>query len=394
MTMVAPHQNISTNPIESYEVLAFYKFKSNSELKLSSNSDKEDLKLAQKSIQEWCLSINAMGCIIIAHEGINGTICFPCNASNVNDSEFTKELIKEQPYLSNIRMNISYSTKQIFHRLKVKIKSEIVTMGVCSSSSSNSINDDCNNNTENIESNTALLCNPSKKVGTHVKPEQWDNLLDDPNVLVIDTRNTYEIQMGTFQNAINPNTQSFRDFPSWFNNTLSKNYNNSKDDDTTKRASEPLLQSPPKAIAMFCTGGIRCEKATSYALFSNLFHESIPIYHLEGGILSYLNSKSSVPKEKSKFIGECYVFDQRVALSHGLQCTKTYTQCYACRMPLKIGQDTVDDCNYYEFGLSCKYCYKNLSTEQRERFYDRQKQIDLANLNGRVHIHDPKYIGL
>lgn len=145
---------------------------------------------------------------------------------------------------------------------------------------------------------------------------------------------------------------------------------------------------------MFCTGGIRCEKATSYALFSNLFHESIPIYHLEGGILSYLNSKSSVPKEKSKFIGECYVFDQRVALSHGLQCTKTYTQCYACRMPLKIGQDTVDDCNYYEFGLSCKYCYKNLSTEQRERFYDRQKQIDLANLNGRVHIHDPKYIGL
>jgi len=296
--------------------------------------------------------------------------------------------IKVHPYLSNIRMNISYCTKQIFHRLKVKIKSEIVTMGACSNSNSCNINDNCNTSPENSESNSALLCNPSKKVVTHVNPEQWDNLLEDPNVLVIDTRNTYEIQMGTFQNAINPYTQSFREFPSWFNQ-FSKNYNSkNENDDVTKRSPEPLLQPPPKAIAMFCTGGIRCEKATSYALYSNLFDESIPIYHLEGGILSYLNS---VPKDKSKFIGECYVFDQRVAVSYGLQCTKTYTQCYACRMPLKIGEETVDDCKY-EYGLACKYCYMDLTKEQRERFLDRQKQIDLANVNGRFHIHDPKYI--
>merc|ERR1719296_242564 len=144
-------------------------------------------------------------------------------------------------------MNISYSTKQIFHRLKVKIKSEIVTMGACNT------------------------CNPSKQVGEHITPKEWDTLLDDPNVLVIDTRNTYEIQMGTFQHAINPNTLHFRDFPSWFNQ-LSNN-----------------CEEQPRAIAMFCTGGIRCEKATSYALCNQLFDNNVPIYHLQGGILSYLN---------------------------------------------------------------------------------------------------------
>merc|ERR1712157_369389 len=143
----------------------------------------------------------------------------------------------------------------------------------------------------------------------------------------------------------------------------------------------------PKAVAMFCTGGIRCEKATSYALYHNLFGPSIPIYHLEGGILSYLNK---VPSDKSKFKGECFVFDQRVSVCHGLQSSTSYTQCYACRMPLKIGEDTDDNDDRYVFGLSCKYCYDNLTEDQRERFYDRQRQIDLANKKGRLHIHDPK----
>ena len=248
-----PKNNDSTKSEEQHQVVAFYRFKSNND-----EPQNEDLKHQQKSIQDWCLSKQAMGCIILAHEGINGTICFPCDNNKVS----REELISEQPFFANSIMNISYCNKQIFHRLKVKIKSEIVTM---------------NKDT----------CNPSKQVGKHITPEEWDILLDDPNVLVIDTRNTYEVQMGTFRNALNPNTHNFRDFPLWLDQLSCK--------------------PQPKAIAMFCTGGIRCEKATSYALCNHLF-DKVPIYHLQGGILSYLNT---IPPEKSKFIGEDYLLLQK-----------------------------------------------------------------------------------
>ncbi|PRD17825.1 UNVERIFIED_CONTAM: UPF0176 protein [Trichonephila clavipes] len=196
---------------------------------------------------------------------------------------------------------------------------------------------------------------PREVVGTYVKPADWNALISDPEVILIDTRNDYEIEIGTFQNAVDPNTKTFREFPAW--------------------AKENLDPEKHKKVAMFCTGGIRCEKSTAY-MKEQGFDE---VFHLEGGILKYLEE---VPKEETMWEGECFVFDNRVAVNHDLQ-KGSYDQCHACRMP--ITEEEKQKPEYME-GVSCHHCHDSLTEEQRARFAERQKQIELAQARGEGHI--------
>ncbi len=196
---------------------------------------------------------------------------------------------------------------------------------------------------------------PREVVGTYVKPADWNALISDPEVILIDTRNDYEIEIGTFQNAVDPKTKTFREFPAW--------------------AKENLDPEKHKKVAMFCTGGIRCEKSTAY-MKEQGFDE---VFHLEGGILKYLEE---VPKEETMWEGECFVFDNRVAVNHDLQ-KGSYDQCHACRMP--ITEEEKQKPEYME-GVSCHHCHDSLTEEQRARFAERQKQIELAQARGEGHI--------
>jgi len=308
-----------------------------------------------------------------------------------------------------------------------------------------------NDTTERTLKNTDTIVNPNGLVGTYVKPgEDWDRLLLDPDVVVIDTRNRYEVEIGTFENAISPDTDNFNQFPQWLqrfsstcqnveshgnnstaltdgqgdehdatvpcnnaeqprlpsqcainSNSISTNYNspntrtsnittntNARSTKPVPTTSMPIVTKKPKAVAMFCTGGIRCEKATSYALASKLFPPDVPIYHLEGGILSYLDSHPNAD-EGSRWKGECFVFDQRVALTHGLRSSEAYNSCHGCRRPVrredKIGED-------YLQGVYCSQCKGEMTERQKTRFEERERQMELAQELGHTHIHDPKEI--
>ena len=234
--------------------------------------------------------------------------------------------------LLNIEIKYSSTDKQPFHRMKVRLKKEIVTIGLPE-------------------------INPNKKVGTYVKPEDWNDLISDPNVIVIDTRNKYETKIGSFQNALDPETSSFREFPDWV-----KKFKSSK-------------ENANKKIAMFCTGGIRCEKASS--LMKEEGFEDV--YHLQGGILKYLET---IDKENSLWNGECFVFDQRVCLTDELE-VGSYKMCFACRMP--ITEEEMQNEKYIE-GISCIYCYDKTTKEKKERFGSRQRQILLAKERGEKHL--------
>jgi UPF0176 protein len=212
----------------------------------------------------------------------------------------------------------------------VKLKREIVTMGV-----------------EGID--------PLKTVGTYVKPKEWNELISDPDVLLVDTRNDYEVDIGTFKGAINPHTDTFRDFPSY--------------------VKEQLDPSKHKKVAMFCTGGIRCEKSTAF-LREQGFDE---VYHLEGGILKYLEE---VPADNSMWDGECFVFDNRVSVGHGLE-PGDYQLCHACRMPLSA-EDRQNE--HFQEGLSCHHCFDKVTDKQRKRFQERQHQLELARERGEHHL--------
>jgi len=214
--------------------------------------------------------------------------------------------------------------------MKVKLKKEIVTLGVQGVS-------------------------PTKQVGTYVKPEDWNALISDPDIILIDTRNDYEVDIGTFKGAVDPKTTTFREFPEYVSQNLDK----------TKH----------KKVAMFCTGGIRCEKASSYMMDQG-FEE---VYHLQGGILKYLEI---VPEAESLWQGECFVFDQRVAVKHNL-AVGDYDQCYACRHPLSPQEMQSEQ---YAPGISCPYCYDKLSAEKRASLSERQKQVALAKQRGESHI--------
>lgn len=276
-----------------------------------------------------CKANQIKGTLLLAEEGINGTIAgLPDDIRNIlhflrNDPMFEGKL-------ADIEHKESYADEHPFYRMKVKLKKEIVTLGVPGVS-------------------------PTKKVGTYIKPEDWNALISDPDVLLIDTRNDYEVSIGTFKGAIDPKTATFREFPEYVATHFDK----------TKH----------KKVAMFCTGGIRCEKASSYMMDQG-FEE---VYHLQGGILKYLET---IPETESLWQGECFVFDQRVAVKHNLQVGE-FDQCYACRHPLSPEEMQSEQ---YEPGVSCPYCYDKVSAEKRARLKERQKQIQLAKMRGAAHI--------
>jgi UPF0176 protein len=224
----------------------------------------------------------------------------------------------------------SWAVKNPFYRMKVRLKKEIVALGVQGIS-------------------------PTKNVGQYVRPKDWNQLISDPDTIVIDTRNGYEVDIGTFKNAVNPRTKTFREFPQY--------------------VEEELQDKKNKKIAMFCTGGIRCEKATSLMLEKG-FEE---VYHLQGGILKYLED---IPEKESLWEGECFVFDQRVAVTHNLE-EGLYDQCFACRHPLS--PDEIES-KQYNPGISCPYCYNKLSPQKKASVTERQKQIELSKARGEEHI--------
>ena len=283
----------------------------------------------QEHVYNFCEANKIKGTILLADEGINGTI----SGKEKNIREFLIFIKKESLFngvFSKLEHKESWASKNPFYRMKVRLKKEIVALGVDGVS-------------------------PTKNVGKYVKPEEWNNLISDPNTIIIDTRNHYEVDIGTFKNATNPNTSTFRELPIFIE--------------------ENLDPKTPKKIAMFCTGGIRCEKATSLMLDKG-FKD---VYHLEGGILKYLET---IDKDKSLWEGECFVFDQRVAVTHGLNEGK-YDQCYACRHPLS--PDEMNSSHYIK-GISCPYCYNKLTNEKKSSVIERQKQIELAKLRGENHI--------
>jgi UPF0176 protein len=271
------------------------------------------------------LALDVKGTLLLAQEGINGTVS---GAKQSIDSFLS--WLKQDDRLAEIDYKFSFDDVQPFYRTKVKLKKEIVTMGV-----------------EGID--------PNQVVGTYVKPKDWNALISDPEVAVIDTRNEYEVEIGTFKGAVNPHTASFREFPAYVEKALS----------TEKH----------KKVAMFCTGGIRCEKSTAY-LKEQGFDE---VYHLEGGILKYLEE---VDEKETLWEGDCFVFDNRVAVNHRLE-KSAYDQCHACRLPI-----TQEDMKHVHFekGISCPRCFGKHTEKQLKRFKERERQVSLAQVRGEAHI--------
>ncbi len=265
------------------------------------------------------------GTLLLAFEGINGTI----SGEEAQINAFL-EWLQSDDRFSGIDYKLSFHQAQPFNRTKVKLKKEIVTMGV-----------------EHID--------PNQVVGTYVEAQDWNELIRDPDTILIDTRNDYEVNIGSFENAINPNTETFREFP-----------------DYVKQNLDPAKH---KKVAMFCTGGIRCEKASAYMKESG-FEE---VYHLKGGILKYLET---VEQSDTMWNGECFVFDERVAVNHDLEKGQ-YDQCHACRHP--ITQEDQASAKYIP-GVSCPRCYASLSDEQKQRFEERERQVQLAKKRGEIHI--------
>ncbi len=300
--------------MSEFVVAAFYQF-----------TALPDFHTYQARLTEIGLSHHVTGTILLASEGLNGTIA----GSRAGIDAMIKAL-KEVPGCEQLEHKESYTNENPFYRLKVRLKKEIVTMGVPS-------------------------IDPTNTVGTYIDPSQWNDFISDPDVLVIDTRNNYEVSIGTFDHAENPETNSFREFPQW----VEKNRERMEG----------------KKIAMFCTGGIRCEKATSYLKSEGLDD----VYHLKGGILKYLEN---IPEQDSLWRGECFVFDQRVSVGAGLK-PGSYDMCHACRMP--IDEDDKKS-PHYEPGIACPNCYQSSNETQRKRFAERQRQIELSKARGEAHM--------
>lgn len=264
------------------------------------------------------------GTMVIALEGLNGTI-----AGSRGSIDLFLDLLRSDARFADLTHKESFADDMPFVRLRISLKNEIVTM-------------------------REPLAKPSEVVGTYVDPDEWNSLISDPEVVVIDTRNDYEVNIGTFRNAIDPNTKAFCEFPA---------YIRSKGIDKTKK------------VAMFCTGGIRCEKASSFMKMEGYTN----VFHLKGGILKYLEE---IPAEKSLWDGECYVFDKRVAVTHGLG-PGSYSSCFACRAPLSR-EDTTSE--HHIEGIQCRFCYNNATEKSRNRSIERQKQVQLSAKNNDIHI--------
>jgi len=297
-----------------FRIAAFYKF-----------TPMDASKALQKVLVDMCSANEIVGTILLAPEGINGTIGGP-----VDGIEQALSVLRALPGCGDLEHKESYADQQPFFRLKVRLKKEIVALGIPS-------------------------VDPNKAVGTYVDPEQWNDLISSPDVVTIDTRNDYEVRIGQFKGAINPETVSFREFPEWYRN---------------------FRETRPNArIAMYCTGGIRCEKSTAFALDEG----EDEVFHLKGGILKYLET---IPEEKSLWQGECFVFDRRVAVKHGLEIGE-FVSCHACREPL-APEDLKSP--LFVKGESCPHCHDMTTDEQRARFAERQKQQELAAARGEKHL--------
>lgn len=272
-----------------------------------------------------CLDQGVKGSLLLAGEGINGTI-----AGQRGGIDTVLAHIRDLPGCSDLDWKESHATTMPFGKMKVKLKREIVTMGQPD-------------------------VDPRAGVGHYVSPAEWNALISDPDVAVIDTRNDYEVAIGTFEGAIDPGTRSFSQFPEWWKANRDRFHN--------------------KRIAMFCTGGIRCEKSTNFLLQQGVKD----VYHLKGGILKYLED---VPSDQSKWQGECFVFDQRVSVGHGL-VPGTLSSCGACRRPV-TAEGRADPA--YEEGVCCPACKDEYSSGDRARFRERQRQMKLAEARGEPHL--------
>ncbi len=287
----------------------------------------DDYRALRDPLHKVMLDNHVRGTLLLASEGINGTV-----AASREAIDILLAWLRNDPRLADIDCKESFTDRLPFKRTRVKLKKEIVTMGVPG-------------------------IDPQRVVGTYVSPGEWNQLISDPDVLLVDTRNDYEVKVGTFKDAINPATETFREFPGFVKESL----------DPKKH----------KKVAMFCTGGIRCEKSTAY-LKEQGFDE---VYHLKGGILKYLEE---MQEQETLWEGECFVFDDRITVNSRLE-KGGYDQCNACRMPI-TGADKSSD--KYQRGVSCPGCYDRSTTEQKARYRERQKQMDLARLRGNAHMGD------
>ncbi len=287
----------------------------------------EDPDALRPGLVEICAAHGTKGTLLVAQEGINGTI-----AGTRAGIDAALKAIRALPGCAALEHKESTATEMPFNRLKVRLKREIVTMGQPD-------------------------VDPAQGTGHYVDPEDWNALIAQPDVAVIDTRNDYEVAIGTFEGAIDPQTKSFGEFPAWWEANKERFHN--------------------KRVAMFCTGGIRCEKSTNFLLGQGVED----VFHLKGGILKYLEH---VPEEDSRWDGECFVFDGRVSVGHGLK-EGTHRLCFACRRPLAPEDLRHAD---YEAGVQCHRCADEFSEADRRRFRDRQKQIRLAHDRGETHMGD------
>ena len=274
---------------------------------------------------DLCTANDVKGTLLLAQEGINGTIAGPRDGI-----EAVIAHIRALPGCTDLEWKESTATEPPFRKMKVRIKREIVTMGQPD-------------------------VDPKARVGNYVAPADWNALIRDPDVAVIDTRNDYEVAIGTFDGAVDPETKSFGEFPDWW------------------QANKKKFDG--KKIAMFCTGGIRCEKSTNYLLGQGVED----VYHLKGGILKYLEE---VPAEDSTWQGECFVFDGRVSVGHGLE-EGPHLLCFACRRPI-LPEDKSRAA--YEHGVSCHQCIDETSEDDKARFRERHKQVELAKARGTTHL--------
>jgi UPF0176 protein len=301
---------------QHYLTAALYKF-----------VDLPDYKDLREPLLACCEANQVKGTLLLAREGINGTIAGPEAGVRAVLAH-----LHADPRMATLQHKESWSDKPPFLRMKVRLKKEIVSMHVPG-------------------------LDPNKTVGLYVKPQDWNALLADPDVVVIDTRNDYEVAIGTFKGAINPDIKTFTELPAWLD-------------------AQPALQDGKKPkVAMFCTGGIRCEKSTALMKMRG-FDE---VYHLEGGILKYLEE---VPPEQSTWEGECFVFDERVSVGHGLQ-PGPYGLCRSCRWPLSEADKSSP---LYVKGVSCPHCHDQRTPEEKVRLAERQRQVELAEARGEVHV--------
>jgi UPF0176 protein len=281
------------------------------------------------ALLDLCVANKVHGTLLLAKEGVNGTIAGPRSGIDAVIAH-----VKALPGCSGLEWKEATSEQPPFNRMKVRIKREIVTMGQPD-------------------------VDPRARVGNYVEPEDWNDLIRSEDVVLIDTRNDYEVAIGTFEGAIDPQTESFRDFPAWWEQNRERFHN--------------------KRIAMFCTGGIRCEKSTNYLLGQGVED----VYHLKGGILRYLEE---TPRDQSAWQGECFVFDNRVSVGHGLQ-EGPHILCHGCRRPILPEDRTRPE---YEEGVSCHLCFEETSDADKARFRERQKQIRLARERGAEHLRQPE----